>query len=137
MCVGFTNLNKACLKDIFSLLAIDRLVDASVSHKIISFMDTFSGYNQISMDPADQEKTTFITEEGLFYYKVISFGLKNAGVTYQRLVNKVFTDKIGQTMKVHMDDMLVKNPTIEQHVQDLFDTFFALMFYNIKLNLEK
>ena len=65
------------------------------------------------MDLSDQEKTTFITEEGLYCYKVMPFGLKNDGVTYQRLVNKVFTDKIDRSMEVYVDDMLVKSPTIE------------------------
>ena len=53
-------------------------------------MDAFLGYNQIRMDEADQEKTSFITSQGLFCYKVMSFGLKNAGTTYQRLMNKMF-----------------------------------------------
>ena len=99
MCVNFTDLNKACPKDSFPLPSIDRLVDASAGHHVLSFMDAFSGYNQIMMDPSDQEKTAFITEEGLYCYKVMPFGLKNAGATYQRLVNKVFADKIDRQWK--------------------------------------
>ena len=137
MCVDFTNLNKTCSNDNFSLLAIDKLVDASTGHKILSFMNTFSKYNHISMDPIDQEKTMLIIEEWLLYYKVMSFGLKNASTTYQLLMNKVFADKISQTMEVYVDNMLVKNPTIEQHVQDLDDTFSAFRFYNMKLNPKK
>ena len=83
MCVDFIDLNRACPKDSFPLPSIDRLVDASEGHCVLSFMDAFSGYNQIMMDPSDQEKTAFITEEGLYCYKVIPFGLKNAGATYQ------------------------------------------------------
>ena len=113
MCVDFTDLNKAYPKDSFPLSSIDRLVDASASHYVLSFMDAFSGYNQIMMDLSDQEKTAFITEEGLYCYKVMLFGLKNTGATYQRLVNKVFADKIDRSMKVYVDDMLVKSPTIE------------------------
>ena len=71
------------------------------------------------MDLTDQEKTTFVTKEGLYWYQVMPFGLKNVGATYQRLVNKVFADKIGRSMKVYVDDMLVKSPTIEQHISDL------------------
>ena len=112
MCVDFTDLNKACLKDSFPLLFIDRLVDASAGHHVLSFMDAFSSYNQIMMDPSDQEKTAFITEKGLYCYKVMPFGLKNAGATYQRLVNKVFANKISRSMKVYVDDILVKSPTI-------------------------
>ena len=137
MCVYFTDLNRACPKDSFSLPSIDRLVDASTGHYVLSSMNAFSGYNQIMMDPSDQENTAFITEEGLYYYKVMSFGLKNAGATYQRLVNKVFADKIGRSMEVYVDDMLLKSPTIEQHIKDLADTFASLRLYNMRLNPEK
>ena len=89
------------------------------------------------MDPSNQERTTFITEEGLYCYKVMPFGLKNVGATYQRLVNKVFADKIGRSMEVYVDDMLVKSPTIEQHIKDLADTFVSLRLYNMRLNPEK
>ena len=100
-------------------------------------MDAFSSYNQIMMDPSDQEKTAFITEKGLYCYKVMPFGLKNTDATYQRLVNKVFADKIGRSMEVYVDDMLVKSPTIEQHIIDLADTFASLRLYNMRLNPEK
>ncbi|KAK0570844.1 hypothetical protein LWI29_007360 [Acer saccharum] len=90
MCVDYTDLNRACLKDSFPLPKIDQLIDSTVGNKILSFMDAFSGYNHIMMHPADQNKTSFITGQGLYCYKVMSFGLKNAGATYQRLVNKLF-----------------------------------------------
>jgi hypothetical protein len=83
MCVDFTDLNKACPKDSFPLPRIDQLVDSTAGHKLLTFMDAFSGYNQIVMDESDQEKTSFITSRGLFCYKVMPFGLKNAGATYQ------------------------------------------------------
>ena len=67
----------------------------------------------------------------------MSFDLKNTGITYQQLVNKVFIDKIGRTMEVYVDDMLEKSQTIEQHIQDLAETFYALRLYNMKLNQEK
>ena len=136
MCVDFIDLNKACPKDSFSLPSIDQLVDASISHHILSFMDV-SGYNQIMMDPFDQEKTTFIIEEGLYCYRVMPFGLKNVGAIYRRLVNKVFADKIGRSMEVYVDDMLIKSQTIEQHISDLVDTFASLRLYNMRLNPEK
>ena len=87
MCVDFTDLNKACPKDSYPLPRIDQLVDSTAGHQLLNFMDAFSRYNQIKMDEADQEKTSFITSQGLFCYKVMPFGLKNAGATYQRLVN--------------------------------------------------
>uniref|UniRef100_A0A2N9H4H0 Uncharacterized protein n=1 Tax=Fagus sylvatica TaxID=28930 RepID=A0A2N9H4H0_FAGSY len=83
MCVDFTDLNKACPKDSYPLPRIDQLVDSTAGHKLLSFMDAFSGYNQIQMAEEDQEKTAFITSRGLFCYKVMPFGLKNAGATYQ------------------------------------------------------
>ena len=90
MCVDFTNLNRACPKDSYLLPRIDTLVDLTARHELLSFMDAFSGYNQIKMKEEDQKKTSFVTSQGLFYYKVMLFGLKNAGATYQRLMNKMF-----------------------------------------------
>ena len=91
MCVDFTDLNKACLKDNFPLPRIDQLVDSIAGHKLLSFMDAFSGYNQILMNEDNQEKTSFVTSQGLYYYKVMPFGLKNVGATYQILVNRMFS----------------------------------------------
>ena len=82
MCLDFTDLNKTCPKDNYHLPCIDQLVDSTAGHQLLSFMDTFLGYNQIKMDEADQEKTSFITNQGLFCYKVMPFGLKNAWATY-------------------------------------------------------
>ena len=81
MCVDFTDLNKACSKDSFPLPQIDQLVDSIAGHKLLTFMDAFSGYNQIKMDEEDQKKIAFITSQGLYCYKVMPFGLKNAGAT--------------------------------------------------------
>ena len=91
MCIDFTELNKACQKDSFPLPRIDQLVDSTAGHKLLMFMDAFSGYNRIKMAEEDQEKTAFITSQGLYCYKVMPFELKNARVTYQRLVNKMFS----------------------------------------------
>ena len=88
--MDFTDLNKACPKDSYPLPRVDVLVDSTARHQLLSFMDAFSGYNQIRMYKADQEKTSFITSQVLFYYKIMPFGLKNAGATYQRLINKMF-----------------------------------------------
>ena len=76
ICIDFTDINKACLKDSFPLLRIDLIVDATAGHELLSFMDAFSCYNQISMDPDDQEKTLFVTAQGTYCYRVIPFGLK-------------------------------------------------------------
>ena len=109
MCVDFTDLNRAYPKDSYMLPRIDQLVDSIAEHKLLSFMDAFSGYNQIRMDEVDQEKTSFVTSQGLFCYKVMPFGLKNAGATYQRLTNHMFRPQIGRNVEVYVDDMLVKS----------------------------
>ena len=82
MCVDFTDLNKAYPKDSFSLPRIDQLVDSTIGHKLLSFMDAFSGYNHILMDEDNQKKTSFITNQGWYCYKVMPFRLKNARATY-------------------------------------------------------
>ena len=137
ICIDYTDLNKACPKDSFPLLKIDQLVDATSGHKLLSFMDAFSGYNQIRMAPEDEERTAFITEKGLYCYKVMPFGLKNAGATYQKLVNKIFQDQIGRNMKVYVDDMLVKSIEAEEHIKDLQEAFGTLKKHRMKLNPTK
>ena len=82
-------------------------------------MDAFSGYNQILMNEDDQEKTLFVTSQGSYCYKVMPFGLKNVGVTYQRLVNRLFSHQIGRNAEVYMDDLLVKIKDEANHLDDL------------------
>ncbi|KAK0580046.1 hypothetical protein LWI29_035596 [Acer saccharum] len=137
MCVDFTNLNKACPKDSFPLPRIDQLVDATAGHETLSFMDTYSGYNQIKMHKPDEEKTAVTTDQGLYYYTVMSFGLKNAGSTYQRLVNKMFARQIRKNMEVYVDDMLTKSITADKYIDDLRETFDVLTRYGMKLNPTK
>ena len=137
MCVDFTDLNKACPKDSFPLPRIDQLVDATAGYELLSFMDAYSGYNQIRMNKADEEKTSFTTDQGLYCYKVMPFGLKNAGATYQRLVNRMFARQIGRNMEVYVDDMLTKSTTAEKHSEDLKETFDVLRRYKMKLNPSK
>ena len=109
MCVDYTDLNKACPKDCFPLPRIDQLVDSTSGHEMLTFMDAFSGYNQIKMDPADEVHTSFIIAFGTYCYKVMPFGLKNAGATFQRMVTEVFKPQIGCNMEVYVDDMIVKS----------------------------
>ena len=137
MCVDFTDLNRSYPKDNYPFPQIDTLVDSTVRHQLLSFMDAFLGYNQIRMKEADQEKTSFVTSQGLFCYKVMSFGLKNAGATYQRLMNKMFAYQIGRNVQVYVDDMLVKSLREDDHLSDLQETFNILRAYNMKLNLNK
>ena len=123
LCIDFTDINKACPKDSFPLPRIDLIVDATTGHELLSFMDAFSGYNQISMDLDDQEKTPFVIVQGTYCYRVMPFGLKNARATYQRLVNRMFQKQIGATMEVYIDDMLVKSTTSDLHIAHLFEAF--------------
>ena len=113
------------------------MVDSTARLQLLSFMDAFSGYNQIRMEDADQDKTSFDTSQGLFYYKVISFGLKNAGATYQRLMNKMFARQIGRNVQVYVDNMLVKSLRKDNNLGDLQETFNTLREYNMKLNPNK
>ena len=135
--IDFTDVNKACPKDSFPLPRIDLIVDATAGHELLSFMDAFFGYNQISKDPGDQEKTSFVTVQGTYYYRVMPFGLKNTGATYKRLVNRMFQKQIGTTMEVYIDDMLVKSTTAELHIAHLSEAFQILREYNMKLNPAK
>lgn len=126
MCVDFIDLNKACSKDSFPLPHIDLIVDFVAGHCMLSFMDTYSGYNQIRMYPNDEEKTLFITDKGLYCYSAMPFGLKNAGATNQRLVNYMFKNQIGRNMEVYVDDLWVKSEAPEQHLDDLCEAFAVL-----------
>ena len=126
MCVDFTDLNKACPNDKYPLSKIDKLVDATVGHAMLNFMDTFLRYHQIPLCIEDQEKTNFVTGQGMQCYKVMPFGLKNAGATYQRMVNKIFEPLISKTMEVYADDMIVKSIRDADHGQDLRKMFEIL-----------
>ena len=119
VCVDFRDLNKANLKDDFSLPHIDMLVDSIVDHLILSFMDKFSRYIQILMALEDMEKMSFITEWGTYCYRVMSFGLKNVGATYQRATTTIFQDMMHWDVKVYVDDMIVKSRDKVDHVAAL------------------
>nr|KYP55450.1 Transposon Ty3-I Gag-Pol polyprotein [Cajanus cajan] len=137
MCVDYTDLNKACPKDSYPLPSIDRLVDGVSGHALLSFLDAYSRYNQIMMYPPDEVHMSFITDHANFCYRVMSFGLKNAGATYQRLMDKVFHQQIGQNMEVYVDDMVVKTTSTEGHASDLAKVISQIKKHNMHLNLEK
>ena len=137
VCVDFTDLNKACPKDPFPMLQIDRLVDSTVGHPQMSFLDAFQGYHQIPLAAEDQEKTTFVTPIGNFHYKVMPFGLKNAGSTYQRMITRMFELQMGKSIEVYIDNMVVKSKLVPNHVRDLGDVFGILRKYRLCLNASK
>ncbi|KAI5325335.1 hypothetical protein L3X38_034409 [Prunus dulcis] len=116
---------------------IDKLLAAGFIEELLSFMDAYSGYNQIMMHGDDKAKTSFIIERGTYCYKVMPFWLKNAVATYQRLVNKIFKEQIGRTMEVYVDDMLVKAPKRADHIGNLTESFSLLRQYCMKLNPSK
>nr|KYP54649.1 Retrovirus-related Pol polyprotein from transposon 297 family [Cajanus cajan] len=137
MCVDYTDLNRACPKDSYPLPSIDRLVDGASGHALLSFLDAYSGYNQIMMYPPDEVHTSFITDRANYCYRVMPFGLKNAGATYQRLMDKVFHHQIGRNMEVYVDDMVVKTISATDHASDLAEVFAQIRKHNMRLNPEK
>jgi len=137
MCVDYKDLNKACPKHSYPLPNIDRLVDGATDHKVLSFLDAYSGYNQISMHPKDKDKTAFTTDNANYFYKVMPFGLKNAGATYQRLMETIFKGMIGKSVEVYVDDIVLKSDSYTQHIKDLQEVFDTLRRTNMRLNLDK
>ncbi|KAL6321930.1 hypothetical protein AAG906_035834 [Vitis piasezkii] len=137
VCVDFRDLNKVSPKDDFPLPHIDLLVDSTTGHSMLSFMDGFSGYNQILMALEDMEKTTFITEWGTYCYKVMPFGLKNAGATYQRVATTLFHDMMHRDIEVYVDDMIVKSQGRADHLEALERFFDRIRKFRLRLNPKK
>nr|KYP63475.1 Transposon Ty3-I Gag-Pol polyprotein [Cajanus cajan] len=137
MCTDYTDLNKACPKDAYPLPHIDTLVDGAAGQQRLSFLDAYSGYNQIPMYPPDEAKTAFITDSANFCYKVMPFGLRNAGATYQRLMDKIFQRQIGTCMEVYVDDMVIKSASAYNHLQDLVAIFEEVRRHHMRLNPAK
>ena len=119
VCVYFTDFNKAYPKDPFPLPWIDQLVNAMVGHPLMSFLNAFQGYYQIPLALDDQEKTSFVTPIGNYHYKVMPFGLKNAGSTYQKMMTKMFESQMGKNIEVYIDNMVVKSKIVSEHIGDL------------------
>ena len=99
--------------------AKDQLVDAIYEHPRMSFLDAFQGYHQIFLAVEDQKKTAFISPDANYHYTVMPFGLKNVETTYQRMMSRMFQDKIEHTVEVYIDDMVVKSKHEAQHIEDL------------------
>ncbi|XP_071905959.1 uncharacterized protein [Coffea arabica] len=137
VCVDYRDLNKASPKDDFPLPNIHILLDNTAGHEIETFCDCFAGYHQILMAEEDREKTAFITPWGTFCYRVMPFGLKNAGATYQRTMTTLFHDMIHREMEVYVDDIIIKSKRAEDHLVDLKKLFERLRKYNLKLNPAK
>ena len=137
VCVGFTDLNRAYPKDPFLMPKIDQLVDATYGHPRMSFLYAFQGYHQIALAIEDQEKTSFISHEANYHYTVMPFGMKNAKAIYEMMMTRMFKEKIGNTVEVQIDDMVVKSKEDQGHVSDLADIFKVLWKHKLCLNTDK
>ncbi|GJT14555.1 reverse transcriptase domain-containing protein [Tanacetum coccineum] len=137
MCVDFTNLNKACPQDCYPLPEIDWKVESLCGYTFKCFLDAYKGYHQIQMAEEDEEKTAFHTPHGVYCYTKMPFGLKNAGATYQRLVDKAFEKQVGQNLEVYVDDLVIKSHTEAELLRDIEETFRTLRKINMKLNPKK
>ncbi|KAK1431626.1 hypothetical protein QVD17_08115 [Tagetes erecta] len=137
MCVDYTDLNRACSKDSFPLPNIDAKIDSLAPFRYKCFLDAYKGYHQIKMARGDEDKTAFHTDIGIFCYTKMPFGLKNAGATYQKLMDKVFKDQIDKNLEVYVDDLVIKSREERIMLSDISETFIRLRKYNIKLNPKK
>ena len=126
VCVDYFDLNEVCPKDCFPLPWIDQIVYATMGHKLLSFMDTYSRYNQIPMYSPDSEKTTFIIGDDIYYFNVIPFSLKNTRATYQCMVTRILRSLLGKTMEVYVNDMLVKSSIRSKYLAHLHESFKLL-----------
>ncbi|CAN6569845.1 unnamed protein product [Malus baccata var. baccata] len=138
-CVDYRNINSATPKDEYPMPMADLSINAVAKHKVLSFMDGNVGYNQIKMAPEDIHKIAFRCpgHVGAYEYLVMPFGLKNAGTTYQRAMNAIFHDLIGQSMEVYIDDIVVKSKTEEQHLVDLKQALTRMRIHKLKMNPKK
>jgi hypothetical protein len=137
MCIDYTDLNKHCPKDHFGLPRIDQVVDSTAGCVLLCFLDCYSGYHQIALKEEDQIKTAFITPFGTYAYKIVSFGLKNAGATYQCAIQMCFADQLHRNVEAYMDDVVIKTTNPDGLIADLEETFSSLRRFRWKLNPTK
>ena len=133
-CVDFQDLNKVCPKDESPLPNMDLLINSTAGHEMFSFMDGFSGYNQIKMALRDTTKTAFCTLIENFYFTVMSFGLKNAGVTYQRAMTAIFHNVMHRELEDYVDYIVIKSKTRESHARTLRKVFKRCHCYKLCIN---
>jgi len=119
MCVDYTDLNKHCPKDPFGLPRIDQVIDSTAGCTLLSFLDCYSGYHQIALKEEDHIKAAFITPYGAYCYKIMSFGLKNAGATYQRAIQLCFINQLHRNIEAYVDDVVVKTRNPDDFTNNL------------------
>jgi hypothetical protein len=137
MCVNYTNLNKHCPKDPFGLPQIDQVTDSTAGCDLLFFLNCYSEYHQIAIKEEDQKKTAFITPFGAYCYTNMSFGLKNAGATYQRAIQACFKRQLNKNVESYMDDVVVKTRNSDKLITDLEKTFASLPECRWNLNPNK
>jgi hypothetical protein len=139
VCIDFRNLNRATPKDEYPMPIADTLINNASGNRIISFLDGNAGYNQIFMAEEDASKTAVICPGfiGLFESVVMTFGLKNFGATYQRSMNLIFHELLGNTVEVYIDDIVVKSAKFSSHIADLRKAFDKMHRYGLKMNPRK
>jgi hypothetical protein len=139
VCIDFRNLNKATLMDGYPMSITDLLIDVIARHPIISFMDGNAGYNQVFMAEEDIPKTAFRCpgHVGLFEWIVMTFGLKNAGATYQRAMNFIFHEYIGTLVEIYIDDVVIKSGDITKHLANLRKILECTRKHGLKMNPNK
>jgi hypothetical protein len=137
ICFDYRSLNKHCPKDPFPLPRIVQIIDSTVGCTRLSFLEAYSGYNQIKLKKEDKEKIAFITPYSVFCYQVMPFGLKNVGATDQRMMQNCLGSQIGQNIQVYIDDVVITTKKEESLIDDLKETFDNLDRYKLKLNPTK
>jgi hypothetical protein len=137
LCVDFRNLNKCSRKDNYPLPKMEHILQKVSGSKVMSFIDGFSGYNQIVVHPDDKEKTAFTTPWGTFMYEKMPFGLMNAGATFQRAMDIAFIGEKDKFVLIYLDDITVFSSIHELHLQHLKRTFLKCRRYGISLNPKK
>jgi len=129
--------NCACPKDDFPLLVTKLMIDSTIGHEALSFMDCTTGYNEIQMVLEDQETTAYCTPNGIFCYKVMPFGLKNTGATCQRAIQTIFEDMQHKTVECYINDLVVKLRKRPDQLRDLQQIFERLRRCQLKMNPPK
>jgi hypothetical protein len=137
MCIDYTNLNKACSKDPFSLPQIDQIMDSTSGYDLLCFLDAYSSFHQIPMYREDEEHTTFITVDGLFCNVYMPYGLKNALPTFVHAMHKTFGDLIQYLVEVYVDDIIVKIKSPSSLLDNLTIVFGRLRSTLTMLNSDK
>jgi hypothetical protein len=137
VCIDFRNLNRATPKYEYPMPIATTLINNASGNRIISFLDGNAGYNQIFVAEEDASKTAFICFNGLFKWVIMTFGLKNAGATYQRAINLIFHELLGNTVEVYIDDIVVKSVEFSSHIADLCKAFDKMCRHGLKMNRHK